>query len=70
MLEVLFDSKIRNEIESEDVRVFGIKTAGPFTFQESEIDEIKFWSKAELAQADKAIFTPNLVAQLKELKYL
>jgi isopentenyldiphosphate isomerase len=70
MLEVLFDSKIRNEIESEDVRVFGIKTAGPFIFQESEIDEIKFWSKEELAQANKNIFTPNLVAQLKELKYL
>jgi len=65
----LFDSQIRNEIESEDVRVFGAELAGPFPFQESEIDEVRFWSRAELENPlNRQSFTPNLVEQLEKLK--
>ena len=65
----LFDSQIRNEIESEDVRVFGAELAGPFPFQESEIDEVRFWSRAELENPlNRQNFTPNLVEQLEKLK--
>ena len=64
----LFDSRIRNEIESENVRVFGAKLSGPFDFQRSEIDEVRFFSAAELTDpANRQNFTPNLCAELDEL---
>ena len=65
----LFDSKIRNDIESEDVRVFGLKHAGPFTFDPEEIDEIRFWSREELESPDnRELFTPNCCLELEKLK--
>lgn len=68
-LEHLFDSKIRNDIESEDVRVFGLRMAEGFEFQKSEIDEIRFWTAAELFDPEKRkTFTPNLCAELDELR--
>ncbi|MBE6356890.1 MAG: NUDIX domain-containing protein [Lentisphaerae bacterium] len=61
----LFDSKIRNEIESENVRVFGVKLPGPFNFQKSEIDEVRFFSPAELEDPFWRLnFTPNLLLEL------
>ena len=64
----LFDAQIRNEIESEDTRVFGAKLAGPFSFQQDEIDEVRFWSKAELLdEKNHLLFTPNLVVEIKRL---
>ncbi len=67
-LRFLFDSKIRNEIESEDTRVYGATLAGPFVFQREEIDEVRFWSMDELKTVqDRADFTPNLRAELKRL---
>lgn len=68
-LEYLFDGRIRNEIESEDVRVFGLRRAGGFKFQAEEIDEIRFWTAAELFDAgNRESFTPNLCAELDELR--
>ncbi len=68
-LQHLFDSRIRNEIESEDVRIFGLVCAGPFTFQASEIDEIRFWKRAELFDSEnQKEFTPNLIAELNQLR--
>lgn len=68
-LRHLFDSKIRNEIESEDVRVYGLTLAGPFRFQPEEIDEIRFWTKRELADPEnRKLFTPNLVSELEMLR--
>ena len=69
-LEFLFEAKIRNEIESENTRVYGIRTKGPFRFQESEIDEIRFWSFEEIDQelaSGGSAFTPNLCVELKRL---
>ena len=69
-LNFLFDDKIRNEIESENTRVYSIISEGPFSFQKSEIDDIRFWSFAEidseLATGGRA-FTPNLCLELKKL---
>lgn len=68
-LRFLFDSHIRNEIESEDVRVFALSAAGPFRFQRSEIDEVRFWNFEELfAPGAQAQFTPNLIAELALLR--
>ena len=65
----LFDSRIRNEIESENTRIFGVKLAGPFAFQTSEIDTVRFFSAAELADETwRREFTPNLLFELDDLK--
>lgn len=65
----IFDSKIRNDIESEDVRVFGAFIADGFTFDPGEIDEIRFWNRAELENpANREKFTPNLITELELLK--
>lgn len=67
-LAYLFDEKIRNEIESEDVRVYSVHCDGPFDFQREEIDEVRFWSVAELrAGAGSRMFTPNLNRELARL---
>ena len=65
----LFDSKIRNDIESENVRVFALSHAGPFAYQASEIDGVRFFAAAELEDAEwRNNFTPNLLTELAELK--
>ena len=65
----LFDAQIRNEIESEDVKVFGTELAGPFAFQQTEIDEVRFWNRDELEDPENLqTFTPDLVNKLIKLK--
>jgi len=64
----LFNMKIRNEIESENVAVFSTVYPGPFTIQKSEIDEIKFWPVTELINnMTEKTFTPNCILEIKEL---
>lgn len=75
-LKYLMDTEIRNEVESENVRVFSLVHPGPFNFQQEEISEVKFWRICELRQAIEEtpdIFTPNLIKeffQLSDLKLL
>ena len=65
----IFDSTIRNDIESEDVRVFGAFISGNFTFDPGEIDEIRFWNRRELEDPEnRKNFTPNLITELELLK--
>ena len=65
-LEHFFDIQIRNDIESEDVRVFRTVCEGPFIFQREEIDEVRFFSADELVDPRwQNEFTPNLVNELK-----
>jgi len=65
----LFDSKIRNSIESENTRIFGVKLSGPFNWQRSEIDGVRFFTAAELADPElRENFTPNLLEELEDLK--
>ncbi len=67
-LKFLFDFKIRNEVESENARIFSTVYAGPFNFQKDEIDEIAFWDVQELNKAENRInFTPCLVQELDRL---
>lgn len=67
-LKFLFDSRIRNNIESENVRIFSAVSAGPFNFQKEEIDEVAFWDIQALKQPENRIkFTPNLVQELDRL---
>jgi len=65
----LFDTHIRNEIESENVRVFRAVTDGPFVVDEAEIDAVRFWVKSDLdAALGTGIFTPILEAEIGELR--
>lgn len=67
-LKFLFDTRIRNHVESENVRVFSTVNAGPFNFQREEIDEVAFWDIAALRQpANQENFTPNLVQELARI---
>ncbi|OGV34047.1 MAG: hypothetical protein A2020_01095 [Lentisphaerae bacterium GWF2_45_14] len=67
-LEFLFDSKIRNDIESEKVRVFSVVSSGPFQFDRDEVSEVRFWTVSELKDSlERDDFTPNLKAELKKL---
>ena len=69
-LKYLFDSKIRNDIESENTRVYSIVHPGPFNFQKEEIECVKFWEICELRKAiaeNPDIFTPNVIVELKRL---
>ena len=49
-LRPCFNMKIRNEIESENTRVFSTVCAGPFTIQKSELDEVRFFPFRELKE--------------------
>jgi len=56
----LYFSKIRNEIESENVSTYLARYDGEVRFAPDEIDEIRFWSREEIAAAlGCGIFTPN-----------
>jgi isopentenyldiphosphate isomerase len=56
----LYRYLMRNEIESELVHTFAGVGAGPFTRQESEIDELRFWTVAEIEAAlGTGVLTPN-----------
>jgi len=64
----LFFSKIRNEIESENTKVFSITYDGPFFFNKDEIEEIRFWNSVELkTNIGKDLFTPSLESELIRL---
>lgn len=68
-LEFLFDSRIRNRVESENVRVFKTVSNGPFRPHPEEIDELRFWTCDELRQAlGQGIFTPNLELEIGRLE--
>jgi isopentenyldiphosphate isomerase len=59
-LEYLYPSRIRNAVESENIRTFLHLSDGPFSPSEDEIDEIRFWARAEIEAAlGGGVFTPN-----------
>lgn len=64
----LFDYKVRNSIESENIRVFAVTHGGPFFPQESELDGVAFFAihdlKQRLAAGDTEVFTPLLCSEL------
>jgi isopentenyldiphosphate isomerase len=65
----LFDTHIRNSVESENVRVFGLTHDGPFVPQADEIDDLRFWTAADVDRAlGHGVFTPNLEVEIAELR--
>ena len=55
-------------IEKELVNTFRTTYDGPFTPDPSELDEGRFWPKAEiLANMGKGVFTPNFEGEYKRL---
>ena len=72
-LKFRMDTEIRNNIESENVRVFSLINPGPFDFQVEEIQDVKFWTICELRkeiEEQPEIFTPNLIEEIKQLDAL
>lgn len=58
--EFLYPSKIRNNVESENIQTFLLVHAGVIQHDPLEIDETRFWSQVEIAQAlGTGLFTPN-----------
>ena len=69
-LKKLFQLKVRNEIESENVQEYSAVFGGPFLPQEEELDEIRFFTFDELrglVERTPDMFTPLLVRELKIL---
>jgi len=59
-LTFLYHSKIRNEMESENIATYLTCHEGPFDFSRREIDEVRFWLPFEIDQSlGSGIFTPN-----------
>ncbi|HLP40100.1 MAG TPA: NUDIX domain-containing protein [Fibrobacteria bacterium] len=59
-LEYLHASRIRNAVESENIHTYLCHSEGPFRPEPGEIDEIRFWSRAEIeASLGMGVFTPN-----------
>lgn len=59
-LTFLYRSRIRNDIESENVATFMTVHNGPFSFDPAEIDEVRFWTGQEIASSlGRGIFTPH-----------
>ena len=67
-LTCLFDLRIRNAIESENVRVYGTLHDGPFSPPAEEVDELRLWSASEIESAlGRDLFTPNLETEIRHL---
>ena len=59
-LEYLYPSRIRNAVESENIRTYVHVSAGPFRPDPCEVDEIRFWSRQEIRAAlGTGLFTSN-----------
>jgi len=59
-LTFLYHSKIRNEIESENVATYLARYDGEVAFSEEEIDEVRHWRPEEIDVAlGTGAFTPN-----------
>lgn len=58
--EFLYDSRIRNAVESENIRTYLHRGDGPFVPEPGEIDALRFWSRDEIRAAlGTGVFTPN-----------
>lgn len=70
-LQFLYRYLMRNEIESELVHTYRCHSDGPFERQESEIDELRFWSLSEIDEAlGSGVFTPNFEDEYRRLRSL
>jgi isopentenyl-diphosphate delta-isomerase type 1 len=59
-LTFLYHSRIRNEIESENVATYLARFDGEIRFAAEEIDEVRFWTPEEIESSlASGTFTPN-----------
>lgn len=59
-LAELYPSKIRNQIESENIFTFMAIYSGPIDFAVDEIQEVRFWEHEDIVAAlGSGCFTPN-----------
>lgn len=59
-LTFLYHSRIRNEIESENVATYLVHYDGDVHFCREEIEAVRFWSMVEIeASLGSGVFTPN-----------
>jgi len=59
-LKFLYRYLMRSAVETELVHTFTCRCEGPFARLESEIDELRFWSRGQITAAlGSGIFTPN-----------
>jgi isopentenyldiphosphate isomerase len=59
-IRFLYRYVMRSEVESELVHTYACQSEGPFVRQESEVDELRFWTRAEIEAAiGTGLFTPN-----------
>jgi len=64
-LEYLYDYKMRNEIESENIRSFFCIYDGHIRFNRDEIDDVRFWKIEEIkVHMGRGIFTPNFEQEI------
>ena len=51
---------MQSEVERELVHTYTLGYEGPFTRQQSEVDELRFWTRGQIDKAlGSGIFTPN-----------
>jgi isopentenyldiphosphate isomerase len=68
-LRFLYRYLMRSDIETELVHTWLCQSEGPFRRQVSEIDELRFWTRAEIeAQLGTGVFTPNFEDEYARLK--
>lgn len=59
----------RSPVESELVHTFTCQSEGPFVPQASEVDELRFWGRAEIEAAiGTGVFTPNFEVEYAKFK--
>lgn len=59
-LTFLYHSKIRNEIESENVATYLARYDGDVDYSQDEISEVRFWAAEEIERnLATGLFTPN-----------
>ncbi len=59
-LRFLYRYVMRNDVESELVHTYTCQSEGPFVRQESEVDELRFWTHSEIEAAlGTGLLTPN-----------
>jgi isopentenyldiphosphate isomerase len=58
--EFLYRYVMRSDIETELVHTFRLTSEGPFRPDPNEIDDVRFWTPAEIeAELGGGVFTPN-----------
>ncbi len=67
--EFLYRYVMRSDIETELVHTYRLTLEGPFCPDPNEIDEVRFWTAAEIeARLGSGVFTPNFEDEYRRLR--